>query len=515
MKKAVFADVKNHLSLLLNPGILNLKQKLVNLYFSFLSSFFFFLLFSSFFFSSCTKDRIPPSFNGYPEEVGQIFLNTCATPGCHNDKSYEAAAGLNLSSWENLFKGTNTGAAIIPYSPEQSPLMFFINTFSDLGPQLEPAMPLNSAPLSRAQVILVRDWIASGAGDKDGIARFPDRKDRKKFYVANQECDLVTVFDAETKLAMRCIKVGLSGAQESPHMIKVSPDGRYWYVCFLNGTVLQKFRTLDDSPAGNIEIGPGYWNTFAISADSKKAFVVSWEADGKVAVVNLETMALETKYEGSGFIKNPHGSAVAGNVLYLTAQTGNFVYRIPVNDPGNYEEIILEPSGPVVYGSKFDAHEIIFSPDGTKYFVTCQKSHEVRIMDSSNDSWLATIPNIYFPQEMSISSSAGYLFVSSPDDTLSFPGQRGSVSVINYKNNTFEKKIFTGFQPHGIAVDEDKQLVYVANRNANPAGPAPHHTSGCGGRNGYITIIDMKTLELMPGYRAEVSPDPYSVAVKN
>lgn len=466
---------------------------------------------------SCTKDQIPPSYNSYPEEVGKIFLNSCATPGCHNDKSYETAAGLNLSSWENLFRGTNSGAAIIPYSPEQSPLMFFINTFSDLGQQLEPSMPFNSAPLSREQVIMVRDWIASGAFNKSGMARFPDSQGRKKFYVVNQGCDMVTVFDAETKLAMRCVKVGLSGASESPHMIKVSPDGLFWYVCFLNSTVLQKFRTFDDSPAGNIEIGPGYWNTFTISADSKKAFVVSWEADGKVAVVNLETMALVTKYEGSGFIKNPHGSAVSnnGNVLYLTAQTGNYVYRIPVNDPGNYEEIVLEPPGPVMYSSKFDAHEIIFSPDETKYFVTCQKSNEVRIMNSSDDSWVAAIPNIYSPQEMSISATTDYLFVSSPEDTVSFPGQRGSVSVINYKNNTFEKKIFTGFQPHGIAVDDNKQLVYVVNRNANPTGPAPHHASGCGGRNGYVTIIDLKTLELVPGYHAEVSTDPYSVAVKN
>ena len=32
--------------------------------------------------------------------------------------------------------------------------------------------------------------------------------------------------------------------------------------------------------------------------------------------------------------------------------------------------------------------------------------------------------------------------------------------------------------------------------NYDTNGPAPHHVSECGGRNGYLTVIDMSTLEL-------------------
>jgi hypothetical protein len=61
--------------------------------------------------------------------------------------------------------------------------------------------------------------------------------------------------------------------------------------------------------------------------------------------------------------------------------------------------------------------------------------------------------------------------------------------------------------------------VFVANRNQTTGGPAPHHSSNCGGKNGYITFIDMNTLELVPYgtsfKKVEVSVDPYSIAVRH
>ncbi|MBK7389501.1 MAG: hypothetical protein IPI23_10685 [Bacteroidetes bacterium] len=66
----------------------------------------------------------------------------------------------------------------------------------------------------------------------------------RKSYVANQGCDLIGVHDPETKVVMRYINVGNSAAIESPHMVRISPDGQFWYVAFINGNVLkiQNFR---------------------------------------------------------------------------------------------------------------------------------------------------------------------------------------------------------------------------------------------------------------------------------
>jgi len=118
---------------------------------------------------------------------------------------------------------------------------------------------------------------------------------------------------------------------------------------------------------------------------------------------------------------------------------------------------------------------------------------------------------------MCLSPSKHYLFVACTEDTTSFPGKRGSIAVIDYTSNTLVKYIYSGWQPHGIAMDETRQLVIVANRNYATDGPTPHHESECGGRNGYITFIDLNTLETVKNFngsadkKVEVSVDPYSV----
>lgn len=135
-------------------------------------------------------------------------------------------------------------------------------------------------------------------------------------------------------------------------------------------------------------------------------------------------------------------------------------------------------------------------------------------MNAANDSLLAVIPVGVYPQEMSASSSMPYLFVTCMEDDVTFPGNRGSVYVIDYNTMSVVKSINTGWQPHGIAVDDAKNVVYVVNRNATTGGPAPHHTTDCAGRDGYLTLIDLNTLELVPNFKTELSVDPYSAAVR-
>ena len=100
-------------------------------------------------------------------------------------------------------------------------------------------------------------------------------------------------------------------------------------------------------------------------------------------------------------------------------------------------------------------------------------------------------------------------------EDVSVPGKRGSVLVINYQTNTQVASLYTGHQPHGIAISEVQKKVYVANRNNDLTGPAPHHSSVCGGRNGYLTVIDLNTLQLIPSLRTELSSDPYSIGVRD
>lgn len=464
--------------------------------------------------NSCTNDKGIPDYNNYPDDIGKLFFTKCSTPGCHTDASKDAAAGLSMESWDKLFDGGRGSEAVIPFRHDYSTLFSYTNTFSDLGISNLPTMPFSGANLSREEILLLKNWINAGAPSRDGFVKFSDDPNRKKIYISNQGCDVVTVMDQETLLPMRYIDVGNTGGIESPHMIKVSPDGQYWYLVSISGNSLQKFRTNDDSFVGEAFLSLKNWNTFTLSNDGQKAYVIDWSSNGDIAEVDLTAFTV-THNIGFSF---PHGSCLnpAGDTLYVTQQnSSNKLYKMPVNDLFSFTEVNLFTAPPTSF---LNAHEIFFSPDGTKYFVTCQGTSELRIFQKGTDQLLAIIPVGALPSEMSASALHNYLFVSCPEDIISFPGKRGAIWVIDINTNSLISTIYSGHQPHGLAVDDTKNLVYVANRNATSDGPAPHHFGACGGRNGYVTFIDMNTLTLLKtgtnDKKVEVSVDPYSVAVR-
>ncbi len=449
----------------------------------------------------------------YPPDVGKIFITHCAQAGCHNARSKGAAGGLDLSTWTALFEGSSGGSAVIPFRTDHSFLLNFINDGHDpdITPQ-PPLMPYNLEPLSAQDYQTIKSWIADGAPDCNG-GRFCDNPDRDKFYVTNQTCDLLYVFDAEKKVVMRAIDVGGDpNFSENPHTLRFSPDGLYYYICFAaNGQYFEKYRASDDSLIARLDlVKAGGWNTFCISPDGSKAFVVDYDNE-VVAGVDCASMTLlpglnpVNPWQGMPSFGKPHGSRISpdGKFLYVTMQKGNGLAKMDAHwMPFNTYPIIQFPV-PGLAGP----HEIEFSPDGSLYFVTCQDSNDVYIFDAANDAYLKSIGTADEPVEMEVITSRPLLFVTCMEGN--------AVSIINYEDTTLVKTITVGEQPHGISADEKRGIVYVANRNVNPSGPAPHHLSDCGnGRNGYLVAIDINTLELVPGFKFELSVDPYALRVR-
>jgi YVTN family beta-propeller protein len=387
-------------------------------------------------------------------------------------------------------------------------------------------MPFEQDPLTRTQMITLRNWINSGAPSRSGEVPFSGNPSRKKFYVTNQGCDVITIIDQETGLPMRYIPVGSAPAIESPHALRLSPDGQYWYVCFSNGGYLEKYRASDDAFVGRILLGSnpssafGSWNTFAITPDSRFAYVVHWDPQGagRIVRVDLQNMQLTNVYNSSIF-SSTHGSAVSpdGNTLYVTTTMGNFIYKIDITDPANIdvEQVIIDGVSVVpVPNNSENGHEIAISPDGTKYFITCQGTNNVRVFDIATDALIATIPVGVYPQEISLSATTPYGYVSCMEDTATYPGKRGSVYAFNWQTNTVIGSIYTGHQPHAVIIDEDRQEVLVTNRNVSPGGPAPHHSSACAGTNGSVEFIDMHSFTLIREKGFEVSVDPYGGMIR-
>lgn len=466
------------------------------------------------FLSSCRYDKVETSITpetGYPAEVDAIITKKCATSGCHN--SINPSANLDLTTMDQMLKGNSTGAIIIPFRADQSTLLFFTNTDSAQGPKLTPTMPVNQSPLSKQEYLTLKNWIAAGAPYKNGNIPFSGDPNRKKIYVVNQGCDLLSVFDANERVIMRYKDLGvLPGVSESPHDIKITPDGQYYLVVFLNANIVQLFRTIDDSLVANIPVGDGIsgnWNTLTFSSDSRKAYVVDY-LNGRIAYVDL---LAKTSTTTPPFANSLHGIALnaTDDTLFVTEDLGSRLFTIPVNDIANYDERnlrLLYPDTGVL-----GLHQIDFTPDGSKYFITCANANQLWVFDANTNALLDTFHVGKRPLEMSVSETKDYIFITCEEDNV-FNNVIGSVEVFNYKTLVHVKTIEVGWQPHGIAVDDEKGLVYVVNRNVNPNGPAPHHTSACGGRNGTMTFIDLNTLKAVYG-SPELSPDPYEIDVRH
>ncbi len=471
--------------------------------------------------SSCRKDKGEIDYAGthYPQNIGKIISRNCSVSGCHNPLSKDAAAKLSLSTWENMFQGTSNGAAVIPYRPDFSSLCFFTNTFSELGPIAGPTMPINASSLSREDYLALRDWIISGAPDNKGRIKFADNPSRSKLYVTNQLCDVVTVIDAITKLPMRYITVGTLPTTDFPVCVKVSPDNNYWYVSFLAYTgIFQKYDAVNDMFSSQLSLGPGVWSSFEITSDSKYAFCVDNSSPGKIAVVDLDLMTVITTYTNSNFVY-PKNVAINNAVhkLYIGAENGNYVSVIDYNNIMRpiITEVILDGTMSLNPLSSNVPNNVLMDENNYHCYVSCKRSGEVKVIDVLADTILAAI-NLNTGGDMMASTSTGALtlFVSCTDDTISDINNHGSVKVIDMSTNQITRTIITGWQPHGIAVDELHKYVMVVNSNINPKGPAPHHVNGCGGRDGYVTFIDLNTLSLIPSKKFELANYPYAASIR-
>lgn len=485
---------------------------------------------------SCRKKTTTagPADGDYPEAIANIIINKCAISGCHNQASYQNADGLLMDTWDHLFNGGANGAVVVAYSPKYSPLLYFVNTDSAVGVVATPTMPQSTTtkpqpPLTKLEYTTLYNWIASGAPDKNGNIPFGTNPDtRQKIYLTNQGCDLLAVIDGQRRVVMRYIAIGADSTSiEAPHDVEVSSDGRYAYVPFYNGRYVQKIDTRTDAIAGSADLssvtlgGLGLWSIINLSPQDTAFMVSGTTSPGYAVTVNTATMeinewlSVDQLTGGTGMFPYPHGLAsnASFDTFYATLQYGNNVIKYSFSGGTLGYTKLINIAAPGSSPTP-DPHQIEMSPDGTKYFVTCQQTSEVRVLDARTDSLLAVIPVGTEPQEMAISEPRHYLFVSCMEDAANpLPGRHGSVYVIDYNTLQTVTILYGDFyQPHDIAVDERDTLLYVASRNANPNGPAPHHATNCGGRAGWYSVYNLNTLQPADNKRYEVTVDPYAIA---
>lgn len=476
------------------------------------------LLFGFAAFAACKHEKpvapAPAGTGNYPAEIANIMVTRCATAGCHNAASYENAGGLLLDTWEHLFDGGNNGAVIIPYSIDYSSLLYFVNIDSSLGPKAVPTMPLHREPLSKAEYLTLRDWIANGAPDKDGNIPFASNAGtRQKVYMIHQLCDMVGVVDAEKNVVMRYIPIGKKAYPESATYIRMSPDGRYAYVCCWYSDEVYKIDTQTDKVVAAFNTGNNFWSLMAMSPGGDKIAVTNGDSY-ELNIIN--TTDGTTQVLGNTSFVNPHGVTAnrAFDTFYVSSMEGNTIYKA---GNGYQKEISIDgrPLTTAPGTNTPNPYEIAMSPDYSTYFVTCANTHEVRVFSTADDRLIKTIPVGKRPQSITFATSRPYVFITCMDEENTNARFKGAVYVINYQTLSVEKVISGRFyQPHSISVNNKENTFYVFSRNQNYDGPAPHHQGPCSGRNGYYEVYDMNTWERKINKRYEVLVDPYVSGIR-
>jgi len=469
-------------------------------------------------FVACKHDakNLKPTaeYSNFPVEVGRIFETKCAVSGCHNAISYTAAGNLLLDTWEHLFDGGSSGAVVVPYSPIFSSLLYFINTNEDSGLVQEPRMPVNGEPLSTDEYKIIKDWIAAGAPDANGNIPFANDPDtRQKIYAIQQDCDVLTVIDAEKNVVMRYVSMGKLASQESMSDLQISPDGNYLYVCYWFSSMLQKIDTRTDKVVAEIDLGDVFWGALYLSDDGSR-LVVSNDDANTITIIDAQTLQKIKSYKFDMVRPRNIIASKSFDTLYTTSRTGNVVYKI-YDDTMHKISIDGKPINTDISATTPDPWDLKMSPDFTKYFIACSQSNEVRILNVTTDEVLKVIPVGTTPQQMALSKNKPYLFITCHDDPASGLKAKGSVYVINYETLEVVKRIEAGFyEPYGVAVDDKTGSVYVISKNLTSDGPAPHHGSPCGGRNGYYQVIDINTLEPISGKRYEILTNPTAMQIR-
>jgi YVTN family beta-propeller protein len=103
--------------------------------------------------------------------------------------------------------------------------------------------------------------------------------------------------------------------------------------------------------------------------------------------------------------------------------------------------------------------EVLLSPNGTRLYVLCQESEEIRVLDAASNAVIGKVAVGRVPRGFSLSPDGARLFVTNSwDDTL---------SVIDTATLTVTATWPVGAEPSSVVEDREGKRLFVANRISN------------------------------------------------
>ncbi|MCO6473518.1 MAG: YncE family protein [Melioribacteraceae bacterium] len=417
------------------------------------------------------------------EELAKLFVENCATELCHSGTNPQQ--NLSLESHSRLIEGSfdrNSngvqkigGEVVIPFYPEKSILYKMITGES------QPRMPYNLPALTNENIELVRNWIASGAKNKNGEIPF-SRIPSHRVYICNQGSDFVSVVDGDAKVVSRLINVDQIDEVDSPHMVQESGD--YFYVTLITTGKLLKISKSTLSIVGEIA-GIEKAGMIKITSDGTKAYVsrssTSPSVYSTVYYVDLNSMSIlkEIDLVVTGV---PHGIALTpdGSKLYAANLTKNVISI--VNTATNETESFIN------FAENIEPMQTEISPDGKYLFVAARGTSELIIIDAAADTVTQRVEVKPMPMHISVNSTSDKIYVTSMGaNVLMVIEKIGNQWILT---NEISHPAFS--QLHGCDITFDDKYVYVSGRNTNGKHVSSRQTPGSN-PPGILGVINAET----------------------
>jgi DNA-binding beta-propeller fold protein YncE len=480
---------------------------------------------------ACKKGPNPAVLaSNFPEDIAETLVLTCASAECHTGTTAEK--GLDLSSWTNLFAGSNHGSVVIPHHPEYSYLFTKANSYAELGPYSsgEVLMPKDGAPLDSQTVARLKSWITDGARDVNGTYFWEEEEQKSTGKIFNlcAGTDQVAVSDLASNRVMGYFEVGQDPSNlDAPHYIIASPDQQFLYLTMLEGGIVEKYRTDDYSLVGRVFVGSTP-SLITLSQDGSRAIVSHFNSDDnspKLTMLNTETMSIvgAQLIGSSSLLSKPHGLMVNQDfsILYVCAAAGNYYSKYEIDSNQGFvgeEKIPLDPvnSPTPIPNLDYLPYFVLLDEARNLLFISCNLTNDVKVYDTQTDQLIKAIPTGEFPRSMALDPNSNLLFVACQNEpNPAVQGDMlGCVSVIDLTNLSFVKNIYqVGHIPHGIAVSQNQGWVVVSSENPSGMVPSRYPIQGQAGPPGQYNIIKISTLEVMPGMEREIATLPNAAVI--
>jgi len=449
----------------------------------------------------------------FTNDVKPILDRSCGSSSCHGGGTRGYGGGLDLTSYEGIFRGSRYGTVVTPGNAFMSHLVQSVNQRDTMiSPISSVRMPVSRDPLSVIDLQKIVVWIDSGARDDNGQMPFQEPRPSGKVYFSSQFTDLVGVLDVYTGLIMRYVKVGtwppFGAPLQTPHNVQIDDQGRYYYVTLISSGKLKKYDASNHNLVGSVDVGlsPAH---VVITQDGSKAYVTNFSSSvGRFYNVNTATMTVDNVVTVPGLLMlGTHGARLSHDdrYLYIGANSSDNVSVFDTSNDSLVARVRVVNDGGFV-SSVYKPYQIAVRNDDRFIYVTNNGRALVSVIERSGDTFTLrdTIPVGRNPLQCEVTPDQRYLLVCN----------HGSGTVSRMDTQTLQVITIdsVGQQPHGIDITEDSRTAYVTCENRFDADP-PHHATIGSKEPGFIAVIDIESARVIRrievgGFAAGVSVYP-------